>query len=229
MSKLKLLYKGFISLLYPSICYLCKTTIQNEQQIICLSCYYHLPKSSVRSYKNNSITKKFYDIYQIENFISLYKYEKNNSVQKLIYLLKYNNKKEVGIFFGIQISEFLRYHDINHSFDIIIPLPIHYKKKKIRGYNQAEIIAQELSKQIGVPMKKIIRKIKSTESQTNKTIYRRWQNQEEIFELDTSQNLNNKHIVIIDDVITSGATMYNCLRIFKHIKIKITIICIAQA
>ena len=189
MIKLTKYFNGLLYLVNPSLCQLCKKPILKEEDILCCECFFRLPKTTINE---SNIKLLFYDIKPLRRILCLYKYEKNNSIQKLIHNLKYKNKKNVGIFFGKEISKMLRNKNLANDFDFIVPLPIHKKKEKERGYNQSFTIAKEIGNQLNIPVKNFILKKTVTESQTRKRYYARWENQENKFTLTKKKYLNGK-------------------------------------
>ena len=122
----------------------------------------------------------------------------------------------------------LRNKNLTNEFDFIVPLQIHKKKEKERGYNQSFIITKEIGNQLNIPVKYFILKKTVIESQTRKRFYARWGNQENKFTLTKKKYLNGKRIIIINDVITSGSTMYNCISLFKKLEVRITVLFVAN-
>lgn len=185
-----------------------------------------IPKANFSSMEINLIKNKLYDIVNLKYCISIFKYQKDNKTQKLIHMLKYQSKKKIGLFFAGELAKKIEHQKL--KFDFIIALPMHRSKEKTRGFNQTKIITNSLSKKIGVPELNIIEKYIDTDSQ-KKSIYQRWNNQEEKFKLKKVESINGKKILIVDDVITTGATMHSCLRLFENINVTISIACIAYS
>lgn len=227
MIKLYFLYKAVSDLLYPNACELCGKVISHSTIPICYSCIASIPKSNFSSMKYNPIKDKLYDIANLKNCISIFKYQKDNKAQKLIHMLKYRSKKKIGLFFAGELSKIIENKKL--SFDYIIAVPMYKSKEKKRGFNQTKIITNSLSKKIGVPELDMIDKRVDTTSQTKKGIYQRWKNQEGIFKLKQLNFICGKHILIVDDVITTGATMHSCLKLFENMDVTISIACIAYS
>ena len=227
MIKLHFLYRAVIDILYPNICETCNKVTPNQNSPICYACIASMPKSNFKSISNNAIKEKLYDIPNLQYCVSIYKYQKGNKTQQLIYKLKYHSKDKIGIFFASVIAKKIMYHKI--IFDYIVPVPMFKTKEKSKGYNQTKIIANRLSENINVPVLNILEKIEHTESQTKKSIYNRWKDQEKKFKLKKTIDLNQKHLLIVDDVITTGATMYNCLTAFNNIDVTLSIACVAYS
>ena len=161
----------------------------------------------------------------------MYEFVKDSSLQKMIHALKYKENKEAGIYLGKQIAYEIESSPFFNSIDYIIPVPLHPKKEKLRGYNQSLCIAKGIKEilKIRIIHKNLQRKI-NTESQTKKNKYSRWENVGQVFELINKNRLNNKHILLVDDVVTTGSTLESCIATLKQSEgIKVSIVTIALA
>jgi ComF family protein len=162
---------------------------------------------------------------QIENIGSFLFYKKGNQVQKILHHLKYNAGKEIGVFLGNIYGNQLIQNEKWKTVDLIIPIPLHKKKEKKRGYNQSEWIAKGLSAGMKIPYNNnLLIRSDFTETQTKKSRFQRWENVKDVFQLTDIEILKNKHIIICDDVLTTGATIeaaINKLAIVSSIKISI--------
>jgi ComF family protein len=188
-----------------------------------------LPKTNFHKDKDNPVNKVFWGRVDVEMATSFYLFSKKSKVQNLLYGLKYKGVKEVGIvlgeLFGFELKESIFYRDI----DFIIPVPLHKNKLKKRGYNQSEWIANGLSKSMKVPVKldSLYRKSDS-ETQTKKSRYKRWENVGEIFGL-ANNDLEGKRILLVDDVVTTGATIEACAQLLVEQNCKVLVATIAYA
>ncbi len=224
-------FQDFISLFYPNNCVACQNALYRNEYIICTSCLFHLPKTNYHLEKDNPISKIFWGRSDIEIAASFYFFIKAGKVQHLIHQLKYKGKKEIGIFIGELYGKELLKSEFFQNIDVIIPVPLHPKKEKKRGYNQSEMFGIGLSTSMQIPLDKttLIRTYAS-ETQTKKSRFKRWENVNEIFDLQNADLLENKHTLLIDDVITTGATIEACANMLKKIKdVKISIVSIAAA
>ncbi|MFD1316300.1 ComF family protein [Namhaeicola litoreus] len=172
--------------------------------------------------------KIFYGRIQIELATALLYYGKNNSVQTLIEKLKYKNDEEIGIFFGKWLGEQLKNNTHFERIDMIIPVPLHPKKLKKRGYNQLTKFGEQISKKLQKPfVEDILLRKMHLDTQTKKDRSHRILN-EEIFQVKSLNDLKGKHVLLIDDVITTGATLESCCKaLFKAKNVKITIAAMA--
>jgi ComF family protein len=181
--------------------------------------------------KDNPISQTFWGRTQINTAAAYYFFSKAGKVQHLVHQLKYKGKKEVGIYIGELYGKELMNTESFGKTDVIIPVPLHPKKEKKRGFNQSEVFAIGLSSSMKLPIDttSLIRTFAS-ETQTKKTRFKRWENVKEIFSLQDAEKLKNKHILLVDDVITTGATIEACANLLNTIEgVTINIASIAVA
>ena len=202
----------FFSLLFPNICAGCGANLRKGERAICTECRYAFPYIRIQDPKDNAVTKVFWGRLPIENGYSLIDFNKGERIQNILHALKYQSNKQVGEELGKMLGG--KINELGESIpDLIIPVPLHPKKLKKRGYNQAEIIASGISSVINRPVEtKIISRKTYTNTQTNKSRGDRWSNVETVFELAKPEALASKHVLIIDDVLTTGATLEACCR-----------------
>ena len=177
------------------------------------------------------MSKLFWGRVQLQNAVALYQFHKEGSVQKLIRQLKYEGGKSVGIFLGKQLGYALKESSFFSTIDYIIPIPLHPKKEKLRVYNQSKYIAKGIQEilQIKVNTKTLIR-IENTDSQTRKKRFNRWENMMDSFALKRPEKLIDTHILLVDDVVTTGATLEACAQKLLEIKgVNVSIATIAVA
>lgn len=223
--------ENLLSLLYPKTCLACGKSLCKGEKVICTQCEYHLPLTHFHDDHDNIINQTFWGRIPFESATSLLYFRKGGKVQHLIHHLKYKGEKEVGIYLGRLLGTELKQSKCFKQIDFIIPVPLHPKKKKKRGFNQSEIIGRGLTETYGGELKinYLIRKINSS-TQTKKNRINRWENVKSIFEVQNAQELENKKILLIDDVITTGATLDACATCLKDIPgIKIYIASLAYA
>ena len=221
----------FISLLFPRICAACGNNLLKQEEIICISCEFHLPRTNFHLSPDNPVSRLFWGKVPLETAASYLYFNKGSNVQRLIHQLKYKGRKDIGIKLGRQYGQDLRVSPFFHSIQMIIPVPLHTKRLKKRGYNQSEQFAIGLGESMKIPVDPyaIYRK-KETETQTNKSRFKRWQNVTEVFEVKKSNSLEMKHILLVDDVITTGATLESCILTLGSIRgIRISVVTIAVA
>jgi ComF family protein len=225
MSFLKDLY----SLFYPEICLCCHEHLSTNENTICITCRHELPLTYFCNEENNLVEKSFYGRIQIESATALFYFLKKGKVQELIHALKYKKEQQVGILLGNWMGDDLLESERFNNIDCIVPVPLHLKKLKSRGYNQVTTFGQSLAKKLSISFNETtLLKISLTKTQTKKIRLDRWRNVQEIFSVQDSKALENKHILLIDDIITTGATLEACCKAFQKTKnIKISIACMA--
>jgi ComF family protein len=177
----------------------------------------------------NDLDKLFWGRARVEGTYSLLYFSKNTSTQKLLHALKYQNKPETGLVLGREIGLRIKALSIFNSIDVLIPVPIHAKKQFVRGYNQSEQLASGISQITSIPVnKKVIKKQKETVSQTNRNRFERWDNVFDNF-LVKNAITQFRHIAIIDDVITTGATLESLIKAIhaRRPELRISIISLA--
>ncbi|MDP2174972.1 MAG: phosphoribosyltransferase family protein [Bacteroidota bacterium] len=202
-----------------------------QEKHICLSCYYKLPRTKFKINTDNPTEKIFKGRIPILGASSFLYFKQKGLTQKLIHQFKYRNNKEVGHYLGELFGKEIAENNPEYKPDIITSVPLHYRKQNLRGYNQSEEISNKISETLNIPVNnKLITRKLFTDTQTHKKRYERWKNTGNIFEINTSDNLNGKHIAIVDDVITTGATIESCAQILLNnfeCKISFLSLCIA--
>jgi len=201
-----------VSLFYPNHCLLCGHPLVRNEQFICLHCHCNLPRTNYHFNKGNPARDLFAGYQQINEVTSFLFFEKESITQKLIHSLKYRGNKLLATFLGRTAALEIKNDGFYASIDTIIPIPLHPKKEKRRGYNQSEWIAKGIASVYGCNMDtKRLKRITDTQSQTLKSVYDRHVNVEKIFELSEPELFYGKHILLIDDVLTTGATLSSCI------------------
>jgi len=228
---LKTYFNSFLHIIFPHNCANCNSDILQEDSLICTKCFASLPETGFFDMQNNPVEKLFYGRVKIEAAASAYYFNKHSIIQTLIKELKYHGNKEAGIFFGKQIGKYLKNSKRFESVDAIIPVPLNIRKEKKRGYNQSLVIAQGIVKEFDIPiLNNILIRSSNTDSQTKKNRLDRFQNMQNVFEINKNISIVNKHFLLIDDVITTGATLEACSSILLAIPdVKISIVSVAMA
>tara|TARA_B110000977_G_scaffold109419_2_gene142422 strand:- start:126 stop:707 length:582 start_codon:yes stop_codon:yes gene_type:complete len=179
---------------------------------------------------NTKIGKALRGRVKIEKGVFFIDFSKKEGIQQVLHSIKYQNQKKLGIYMAEQMAQKLG-TDFFRDIDVLIPVPLHPKKNKIRGYNQAELIAQGVYNFKAIPINttSLIR-VLFTESQTNKNRLNRWRNVQDAFELKDKDDLNKKHVLLLDDVFTTGATLEACIKTLqKEIDCKCSILTLVRA
>lgn len=218
-------FKEIYHLFFPKVCLCCKEQLLKNEIIVCLKCRFELPVTNFTEEINNKVEQTFFGRIPIEYGTALLFYKTKGISQQLIYQLKYYGHQEVGVFLGDWLGHELKKSKRFTGVDCIVPVPLHVKKLKVRGYNQLTTFGLSLSKIIGaIYVEDILVRKSVTETQTLKKRFDRWKNVQEIFHLTDVKRFENKHILLIDDVITTGATLEACaLQLLKSNNIKLSI------
>ncbi|MEP1488205.1 MAG: phosphoribosyltransferase family protein [Algibacter sp.] len=218
--------KSLANLFFPKVCYACLNYLNDNEDTICTNCRHDLPVTNFHFDDNKAVEKVLYGRAQIENGTALFRFEKKGLVQQLIHGLKYKGYENIGFILGDWLGAELREVTAYHDVDIVIPIPLHKKKLKKRGYNQVTKFGQQIAKALNADYKDdVLIKVSNNSSQSTKKRLARWNNNEELFALQNKIiHIENKHILIVDDIITTGATLEACITILNQAKnIKISI------
>ena len=219
-----------LNLLFPEVCSGCKTILLKREEVICTQCRHSLPIISHHNTRDGSMKQLFYGKFLVENATAIIKFQKRGITQELLHNLKYKGQQHISSFFGKWLGAELAIHTDYQNIEMVIPVPLHKQKLKKRGYNQVEGFGFEIAKALQVPyVDTVLTKESKTESQVFKQRFSRFQT-EEIFKIKHPHLINDKHILLVDDIITTGATLENCaLQIFKSKQVKLSIATIAIA
>jgi len=219
----------FFNLIFPRLCCACNNALFKKERVLCANCVVSLPKTNFHSDKENPVNKVFWGRVDVEMATSFYLFSKKSRVQNLLHNLKYKGVKEVGFVVGRLMGLDLKHAEYFSQVDFIVPVPLHKNKLKKRGYNQSEWIAKGLSAAMKIPMNTacLCRK-EDSQTQTKKSRYKRWENVGEIFGV-SGMELDGKRILLVDDVVTTGATLEGCAQVLLKKNCKIYIATIAYA
>ena len=218
-------------LMFPHICIGCGSDILDQDNILCLECINDLPHTNYAQHANNPAEKLFWGRVPISAAMCAFYFTKASIVQNLIHEFKYKGNQEIGNYLGNMIGKSLgdsnRFKDISH----IIPLPLFIEKEKRRGYNQAKILCDGISDIIGIDvLTNHVVRIVDTESQTKKKRIQRWKNVDKTFRVLHPEVLEGKHVLLVDDVITTGSTLEACAsEILKVKNTRVSIAALAMA
>jgi ComF family protein len=222
--------KSLFNLLFPKVCLGCDGFLLSNEEIICTSCRHDIPLTNYHLEIQNELTKKFYGRIQLEFASSMLFYHKRGNVHNLIHNLKYYKHQEIGTFLGNWYAEDLKNSDHIKDFDVIIPVPLHKRRLRERGYNQVETFGKALSEKLFIKYDDsiLIRNIYS-KTQTKKNFLGRTDVNAAIFDVNFSEENHGKHYLLVDDVITTGSTLEACAKaILKIPNSKLSIISIAD-
>lgn len=211
MPLLKEIKDSLLHLAFPHVCEGCGTDNLQAEHLLCLRCQSSLPATNFHLHANNPIEKKFWGRIAIGCATSQYYFTKESMMQHLMHQFKYKGNKEIGIYFGKLMGWAMAESNRFSFVDALIPLPLHKSKEHKRGYNQATVLCEGISSVLKKPvLKNVVIRPEQTETQTKKNRIQRWQNMEGKFELINSIAIEGKHVLLVDDVITTGATLEAC-------------------
>lgn len=201
----------FISLFFPRYCYACREQLYSSEECICLNCEHGLLKTNYHLDDQNPVLIKMYGKAPVKFASAYLRFVKSGKTQRLLHQLKYHNKPEVGNILGKWYAKDLREVINDLEIQLVTPVPLHPKKMKKRGYNQSEEFAHGLAEVLQIEMNNaLIECIKESSTQTKKSKLKRWQNVENIFRITNPKYVKGKHILVVDDVITTGSTLASC-------------------
>jgi len=202
---------SILNLFYPRVCAACGESLLKDEETVCLKCRYLLSKTGYELNPDNPLAQTFYGRVKFHAVTACFFFAKSGKVQHLIHELKYKGNKEAGVFLGQQLGETIKDAPLFQGIDYLIPVPLHPKREKQRGYNQSLMIAKGINEVTGIPIgdKYLIRAV-NTATQTKKSAEERYKNVKDIFEVRFSEELEGKHVLLIDDVLTTGATLESC-------------------
>jgi ComF family protein len=207
---IKKYFHGLISILYPHFCAACGNVLFLNEKVLCLKCFAELPRTGFHSDPENEVSRIFWGRVPVSNATSFIYFNKESRYRQILHELKYRGQQHVGIemgrLFGLELKE-----TPFANADLIHPVPLHSSKYRKRGYNQSELIARGIAQVLNIPVKSdlVIRALK-TRTQTRKTRYERWVNVKDTFQIRDGHSLRDKHVLLVDDVITTGATIEAC-------------------
>jgi ComF family protein len=224
-------FNFIIDLFFPKVCSGCRAVLMTNETVLCTNCRHELPLTQYHLDSNNEAVKKFYGKIEVEHVSAFIYFNKKGIVQELIHNLKYKGHEEIGVILGNWYVEDLKELKLETPFDAIIPVPLHPRKFKERGYNQVTAFGKALAEGLKIPYNSsVLYRKKYSKTQSKKNLLGRSENIENIFDVISTEENYNKHFLIVDDVLTTGATLEACSRALLKIPgAKISIVCMAMA
>ena len=231
MNKLATGLTNLLELFFPTLCVACGNRLVTQEKFLCIGCWHDLPVTNFHFDTENKVARLFWGRVQLENATAFFAYNKGSNYQHLIHFIKYKGLKELGFETGRKFGAALSASPEYNLANIIVPVPLHPKKQKIRGYNQSEWIAKGISDTLKKPVSlNNLRRNLHTSTQTRKNRYERWENVENIFEVNRPEEFAGKHILLIDDVVTTGSTLESCaLQLLQIENVRVSIATLAYA
>ena len=223
--------RSLLNLLYPSLCASCNEVLLKNEKVVCYNCLVDLPRTTYYQDNENPIAKLFWGKTELEVALSAFTFIKKGKVQRLMHELKYKGNTKVGELLGIELGKEIAKVENTEKVDVVIPVPLHKKRLKQRGYNQSEFIAIGVGKVLECEVSiSLLQRPEHSESQTKKTKYERWENVGDAFTLTNANQYIGKHILLVDDVVTTGATLEACCKKLEEIEgVKLSIATLASA
>lgn len=217
-----------LHVLYPHLCMGCGSEILMRQELLCHECMHTLPYTGFETLAENPVAKMFAGRLNMDHAAAIFYFEKQMALQRLLHLLKYKGSKDAGILLGRLCGSRLPETGFANA-EGLIPVPLYPKKEAQRGYNQSEVICNGISEITGIPAQTdLVLRIKETESQTRKHRVERWQNMLDGFAATGSEDLQGRHFILVDDVVTTGATMESCAHVLMNAyKMRLSVLAVA--
>jgi ComF family protein len=231
LSAVKEIRDSFLHLLFPHTCSGCGSDLLNEESMLCIHCIANLAETNFENHPDNPVEKIFWGRLPLESATAGYYFTKDSLMQRLIHQFKYKGNKELGLQMGRLLGKYLMQSG-RFNVDTLVPLPLFPVKERKRGFNQATILCNGMAEVMKIPvLKNAIIRPQHTETQTKKGRVERWRNMDGKFVLKNAAEINNRHLLLVDDVVTTGATLDACgaeLLKGENTKLSIASLCISS-
>lgn len=229
--ELKVWLSSLLSLFFPRCCMVCGRPLAKGEECICAMCNINLPRTNFHLRKENPVEQLFWGKIPLERATSFFFYRKGSDFRQILHQLKYGGQKEIGAVMGRYMAAELLPSGFFQGIDVIVPIPLHKRKQRLRGYNQSEWIARGIATVTGIRVDtESVMRCKNTETQTRKSAFERWENVDGIFDLPHPECFTGKHVLIIDDVLTTGATTVACASRLQEVEgIRMSVLTLAMA
>ncbi|MDR1371374.1 MAG: ComF family protein [Dysgonamonadaceae bacterium] len=213
---IKSLLDNLLSLFYPKQCIVCKNILVEGEEFLCLHCLHKLPKTNHHLFPDNAASKNLIGKVIFKSVTAYLFYSKGGISQSIIAEIKYKGNRRFGSWLGAYLASDLKNSGFFNDIDLLVPIPLHKKKLRKRGFNQAEVIAQGISGITDIPIDTDnLRRSIANPTQTKKGSFERWLNTKNIFAVEGNNNFENRHLLLIDDVFTTGATIEAAIEVIN--------------
>lgn len=214
LSGIKNYFTDFVDLFYPNVCLACSQKLVADEEVVCFKCESELPQTEHWNNPENPLMKRFWGRVNLQGAVALYQFQKGELVQHLLHQLKYRNRTDVGLYLGKTIGHLLKdEQSAIKDIDLVVPVPLHWKKFQKRGYNQCDSFAEGIATVLDIPWTSTaLERMQENISQTKINRFDRYSNVAEIFGVANGDELKNKHVLLVDDVVTTGATAEACMQ-----------------
>ncbi len=226
----KTAFDGILNLFFPDYCVICGRPLADDEKYICNSCANDLPLTYIMNFENNFVVKKLWGRAPVVYGFSYMYFLKGSVTQKLLHEIKYKGGESLGRFMGEKMGVRMQELGFPSDFDVILPVPLHPARLQLRGYNQSEMIARGIAEIYHKPVDvKSVERTVFNVSQTHLSKQERWENVRNIFSLVKPARLRNKHVLLVDDVLTTGSTMESLAGVVAKVTDKISFVTLATA
>ena len=222
---------SFVQLFFPHRCVVCGNLLQEGEEVLCLRCNIRMPRTHFHQHIDNYVERLFWGKLPLGHASSYIFYQKGSACSRILHALKYEGRQDVGNVMGRWMAAELQETGFFDGVDVIVPVPLHRKRQRMRGYNQSECLARGIAQVTGIPVDvSSVERVKHTQTQTHRSAFDRWVNVEGIFRLQCPESFVGKHVLVVDDVLTTGATTTACADVFAGIEgICISVLTLAVA
>lgn len=231
MISLKEIKESVLHLLFPHVCTGCGNDILDKESVLCMRCIDAMPETNFELHPDNPVEKMYWGRLQLTHGTAQFYFTKESLMQHLMHQFKYKNNRDLGLQLGRIMGEQIKKSDRINA-DALIPLPLFPIKEKRRGYNQATLLCRGMAAAMNIPvLDNAIIRPQHTESQTKKGRIERWKNMEGKFVLNNPESIKNKHVLLVDDIVTTGATLEACgneLLKGENVTLSIATLCVAS-